>query len=280
MRAGHCPRRDGSPAVARFCGILQIVDTHPVTAEAWTGGPGIDPVAQPLSAALHVWRIDLDRVPGPAGDADLPEVERTRAARFLHEADRRRYVASRRALRAVLGRVLQRDPATLRFVIDSFGKPQLCDAASLEFNLSHSAGDCLVAVGEGHPVGVDIEVLKPVPDAAALARRHFTAAEQAELARLAGDERRRAFLVCWTRKEACLKALGVGLSAAPASFEVGCSPDARPIGFALPGGSCTVGLASLALGGHCVGAVARVNRAHAALAREHFAPAGSVRQPG
>lgn len=256
------------------------MDTHTGTGAAWPGGPGIVPLAQPLSAALRVWHVDLDLVRGPDEGADLPEDERARAARFVYAADRRRYLASRRALRALLGGVLQRDAATLHFTADAFGKPRLRDAAFLEFNLSHSAGDCLVAIGDGHPVGVDIEVVKPVADAEALARRHFTATEQAELAGVAGEERQRAFLACWTRKEACLKALGVGLSAPPAGLEVGCKPDTRSIGFDLPGRHCTVELASLALDARCVGALARVDRAHAALARERFAPAGSVRQPG
>jgi phosphopantetheinyl transferase (holo-ACP synthase) len=50
--------------------------------------------------------------------------------------------------------------------------------------------------------------------------------------------RDRTFLTCWTRKEACVKTLGVGLSALSAWIEVGCDPDLRavavPLGMAGP----------------------------------------------
>ena len=65
-------------------------------------------------------------------------------------------------------------------------------------------------------------------DVSALAAMNFTRAEQAELAMAPQDMRDRMFLSGWTRKEACLKALGSGLSIAPSTFECGLAArDAR-----------------------------------------------------
>jgi len=86
----------------------------------------------------------------------------------------------------------------------------------------------LTASGE---IGVDIEVLHRIDDLEALSERCFTPAEQHELDRCADDPGARdlLFLHGWTRKEACLKAVGSGLSLEPASFEAGLSPAARDV---------------------------------------------------
>ena len=82
----------------------------------------------------------------------------------------------------------------------------------------------MISVAEGVPIGVDVELQRAVPDALALAARNFTPAEYADLRSLEGPERDVAFLRCWTRKEACLKAIGCGLSIEPRLVEVGQTP--------------------------------------------------------
>lgn len=213
-------------------------------------------VPQSLSSRLRVWRTDLDARTDSIDRGVLSAAELARASRFIHETDRQRYLAARHALRQLLGAIVGRDPAALAFVVDPFGKPRLQDAGTLEFNVSHSAGECLIAICDGQCVGVDIEVSKRMRDADALARRHFTAAEQAELARCEGDERTRAFLACWTRKEACLKALGIGLSLPPARIEVGCATTPRTVHVTVADEPRTLELASLALDPETVGAIA------------------------
>ncbi len=215
-------------------------------------------VPQSLSSRLRVWRVDLDGRTDAIDRGVLSADELARASRFIHETDQRRYLAARHALRQLLGAIVGRDPAALAFVVDSFGKPRLQDGGTLEFNVSHSAGDCLIAICDGQSVGVDVEVLKRMRDADAPARRHFTAAEQAELARCEGDERTRAFLACWTRKEACLKALGVGLSLPPARIEVGCATTPRTVLATVAGEPRTLELASLEPGPDAIGALALV----------------------
>ncbi len=159
----------------------------------------------------------------------LSDDEWARARRFAFRRDRDRYTAAHAALRQVLGHHVGTPGAALHLVEGPFGKPALADADALRFNLSHSGDVALIALCPDGDIGVDIEVPRPLPDAQALADLHFTAAECAALALLPVERRERAFLICWTRKEACVKAIGLGLSVDTRSFEVGIESDARTV---------------------------------------------------
>lgn len=178
---------------------------------------------------VHVWRITLE--PPPAGlarlAARLSPDERRRAARFHFERDRRRFHAARGALREVLAGYLGEEPERLGFVEGLHGKPGLAQAhgGELRFNLSHSGELALCAVSR-RELGVDIEQLRALPDAGALARRFFSADETAALEALPATERLSAFFRCWTRKEAYLKAVGAGLLQPLDGFDVSLFPEA------------------------------------------------------
>ncbi len=221
----------------------------------------IEPVPHELPCEVELWRVDLDRYQCDLEGGIFSAEDRQRAGRFKFEVDRRRFLAARHALRHLLGRALGREPGALAFRADANGKPQLLDAREIEFNLSHSVHECLIGISAKRPIGVDVEVVRPVVDADALARRHFTASEfvQWELTPAAG--RAREFLRCWTRKEACLKALGVGLSLQPSTIEVGCDAGARTVVAESRSGSVDVELVSISLADAVVGAVALADAA-------------------
>jgi 4'-phosphopantetheinyl transferase len=160
-------------------------------------------------AGIDVWRIDLDRTVAAAAEL-LDAAERARAARFVFERDRARFATGRAALRAILAAYLGAEPAALAFTIGPHGKPALPDGPPFSFSNSQGCGLC--AVGQERPVGVDVERLREVPDAAGVARSAFTPEERAAW-QAAGAGGGAAFLRVWTRKEAALKALGLGLSA-------------------------------------------------------------------
>jgi phosphopantetheinyl transferase len=143
----------------------------------------IEPARAP-TAALHLWqaRLDLDRWPPAAG---LPPAERDRAAALLRPEARGRWVAARWALRGVLGRYLEQEPAAIELCFGERGKPMLTPPyAALRFNLSHSAGLALIAVASGREVGVDVERIGAKPAA---------------------------YYAAWARREAIAKCHGVGL---------------------------------------------------------------------
>lgn len=218
----------------------------------------IESVPHALPVGVAVWRVNLDQYPCAAEATVLSADERRRAARLLLDDDRRRFVAAHLALRHVLGHALDREPAALSFAAGAHGKPRLLEARGLEFNLSHSAHECLIGISDGRPIGVDVEIDQPVLDAAALARRHFTPGEYEQWERAAAGRRSGVFLQGWTRKEACLKALGVGLSAPPRSLEVGCDSDPRSVVAGSGPDRVEIRLISIGPAGTAYGAVALV----------------------
>lgn len=166
---------------------------------------------------MHVWHLSL-----PAEDAVATRVaacltpeEQATAQRFVFAPLRRAFALRRALLRHVLADYLGRPPASLRFLTGAHGKPSLADlppGEDLRFNFSHSGEFALLAVTRGREVGVDIEQHRPKLDALGLAASCFAPAEVAALRKLAPAEVPAAFFAGWTRKEAFIKALGLGLS--------------------------------------------------------------------
>jgi 4'-phosphopantetheinyl transferase len=226
-------------------------------------------IAHGLSRGIELWRVDLDAYPAVGLSDGLSADEVARAARQALDRDGRRLLAARHALRTILARATGRAAGGLVFEVDEFGKPRLPDNEGLAFNLSHSRQECLIATSAGWPIGVDVEVIHPVADASALARLHFTIDEQAELE--AAADRDRAFLACWTRKEACVKALGIGLSAEPALIETGSREDCRDVSVTIGHVRAEVVVSSVVMPSSSVAAVAVTDLQSAAAARRHFA---------
>jgi 4'-phosphopantetheinyl transferase len=179
------------------------------------------------SSQVHLWCCRVDRSAAEAAERReiLSDDERIRADRFHDTKARVAFVVARNWLRRVLGLYTPIPPPQIRFGETAFGKPFLANEHSgrpIAFNLSHSGELAIVAVTDGMPVGIDIERIRPVSAellAGCLAQR-----ELAMLSALAPGLREESFIRCWTRKEACLKAIGVGLNGSPSSFEVSLDP--------------------------------------------------------
>lgn len=183
---------------------------------------------------VDIWRIALDdstrlktglRVDSVKPiESTLSADENDRAARFHFEADRNRYIAAHGVVRDILAYYLNRNPADLIFSVNQYGKPALEDH-KLEFNLSHSKDFALVAVTQERNVGVDVERIRQGISSHVIAQQYFSKAEITELQSLPIDQRVSAFFTCWTRKEAYIKAQGLGLSLPLESFDVSLSPN-------------------------------------------------------
>lgn len=171
---------------------------------------------------IHVIDLHPSRTP-PALEAVLSDDERDRRDRFYFAPDRQAYTVCRGSLRHILGMALAQAPDTLRFTLGPYGKPHLADQ-EVHFNVSHSADIAVIAVSETTPIGVDIEQARRLDDLFALARRHFSPTEQEVLAGLPGSERVAAFFRCWARKEAFIKAIGLGLNFPLHGFDVSLAP--------------------------------------------------------
>ena len=192
----------------------------------------VPPVTVTLSSdEVHIWRAALDLAPPQVHYLRdiLSEDEVQRADRFAFERDRKHFTVARGLLRLVLSRYLNSDPRQLRFCYSPYGKPALilpAGADSLFFNVSHAHGLALYALARGSELGVDIEYVRPIPEVERIAQQFFSAQEQATLQALPEDQRLAAFFMCWTRKEAYIKARGEGLSLPLDQFNVSLAPGA------------------------------------------------------
>jgi 4'-phosphopantetheinyl transferase len=145
----------------------------------------------------------------------LDASELARAARFRFEHDRTTYVLAHALWRLALGSCLGIDASRVRFAHTAAGQPQL-PGTGLATSLSHSGSAIAIAIGKVAIVGIDIERAPARVSLAALIPTICTAAERERLDALPEAAREPALLRLWTRKEALLKAFGLGLAADPA----------------------------------------------------------------
>ncbi len=162
--------------------------------------------------ALYLNSSSLDFLPAP----EHPKLPAGEVHVWQLELDPRRPRASRQELREVLARYLDERAEAIELNEDERGKPRLAQGRPpLHFNLSHSGALVLVAVSRDREVGVDVERVKPERDFAAIAERALAAEDAMAVREAAESERAAVFYERWTRHEARLKCLGLGLGSAP-----------------------------------------------------------------
>jgi 4'-phosphopantetheinyl transferase len=181
----------------------------------------------PAEDEVHLWQARLDVSPEElaqlATTLSEPELDRSRAFRF--ERDRARFIAGRGQLRLLLGGYLDTRGSEIALVEGPNGKPRLAGGtALLRFNLAHSDDVVVFAVAWNREVGVDVERIRSDFPVDQVARHHFSPKERRDLAGLLEGDRLRAAFDCWTRKEAYLKASGVGLTVPLDGFDVTVRP--------------------------------------------------------
>lgn len=165
--------------------------------------------------APEVWTADLDEPGGwPDPDGVLVAAERVRADRFHRKLDRERWIRGRCLARTILARHVDVDPRQLRWVAGAEGKPSLEHPGAPFFNVSHSGAIFVLAVHEHGPVGIDVELVRPLQELASLLSQVLSTEELLRIDHLQGMALLLAFYKSWTAKEAILKCLGRGLNAA------------------------------------------------------------------
>jgi 4'-phosphopantetheinyl transferase len=188
------------------------------------------PAAQDLTLPndeVHIWLacLDVDPEERTRLRSYLNEEEVSRAERFVFPRDRDHFVVGRGRLRELLGKYQHCPPNIVRFKTGRYGKLSLVDdGGPLRFNLSHSHGLAVYGFCMGRELGIDTEKIRPEFAGEEIAKRYFSATEQRELAELPKELRDSAFFLCWTRKEAYIKAHGDGLQIPLDSFDVSLKP--------------------------------------------------------
>ncbi|GKT33861.1 4'-phosphopantetheinyl transferase superfamily protein, partial [Aduncisulcus paluster] len=104
-------------------------------------------------------------------------------------------------LRCLLSLYIGSGPQEVCFSYNDYGKPEL-GSENVFFNISHS-GDLAVAAFSGcNELGVDIERVKPVPEAVEITRNSFSHIETCWISAVDGPELVKRFLRCWVIREA------------------------------------------------------------------------------
>jgi 4'-phosphopantetheinyl transferase len=223
-----------------------------------------------LRSEIRVFPVMLDDTPAGSSSAGafdpaschwLSADELARARAFTAPRAHSAFVQCRALLRCLLAEYLKQPAASLAFTSNNFGKPALAAFPELCFNVSHSGTVALLAFTFGASLGVDIERMRTVLNALAMARRFFSGAESSVLRSLPADKIDAAFLACWTRKEAMVKALGISLAGQLGSFSVPLDVMPEPRSVAIAGSLLT--LHSLPLAPHGVGALAHAGPSRA-----------------
>jgi 4'-phosphopantetheinyl transferase len=171
------------------------------------------PKALDVHPAAQIYVAAVASVQSAALEDLLDSGEMERSASFHSEPARRRFIAGRVLLRTMLGEFVGVAPQVLRFDRGPYGKPLLAGhiARSAWFSLTHSGDLALVAISGTSEVGIDVERIRPIPQALKIADRAFDSSSYTALHETAPEHRDATFLRHWTRLEALAKATGCGL---------------------------------------------------------------------
>ncbi|WP_044281112.1 4'-phosphopantetheinyl transferase family protein [Myxococcus stipitatus] len=178
-------------------------------------------VGEPLELRpdeVHVWIVEPERIHEQklldAYWALLDSGEREKKQRFRFERHQKQYLVSHALVRVTLSRYAPVAPTAWSFSTNAYGRPEIRGewGARLRFNLSHTDGMALVAVGLDAELGADVEDSQRPGDTVEIADSFFAASEVAALRALPVAEQRSRFFEYWTLKESYIKARGAGLS--------------------------------------------------------------------
>ena len=192
----------------------------------WERGPGLPELNKD---EVHIWcasqhqsEADFNRL-----RSTLSEDETVKANKYVFEKDQVASIVARGLLRTLLGAYLKRDPKSFHFVEVGNGKPALKRGEfdpHLYFNISHSGTMVLYGFTYINPIGVDIELKRPLEDALQISESYFSENEKEALRNLSPEKQHEGFFNCWSRKEAFIKVYGEGLSRELDSFDVSLRP--------------------------------------------------------
>lgn len=156
--------------------------------------------------------------------AILTEEERRTAKKFVQTIHQENFIIARGMLRFLLAKYLNCLPQNICFTSNDYGKLFIAHPSSnLYFNVSHSNDKIVYALSLNKNLGIDIEYIRDNVEECNIAQKFFHKNEYAFIKQLNDCNQqlaKMAFFHCWTRKEAFIKAIGLGLSHSLKEFEV------------------------------------------------------------
>lgn len=194
--------------------------------------PPLVPVQLPSRMESHFWYV----LPHEVKSASLLDLylellspgEKENVFRMRDNELKKRAVLARALVRTTIARYLtnyQVCPRSLKFRKNIYGKPEVdwqidddSHRPPMHFNISHTSSLIACGVTMDVRIGIDVEEKqrKIKHNILAFAKRYFSPYEVEILAAITDHEvQRQEFIKLWTLKEAYVKALGRGFSAAP-----------------------------------------------------------------
>jgi 4'-phosphopantetheinyl transferase len=178
---------------------------------------------------IHVWHVSLNQ---PSFQIEkmsdiLSEEEWKRITEYRFNQFRIRYILCRGFLRTILGRYVGINPKVIHFEYGDYGKPVIRGVGGehrVQFNLAHSGDLAVYAITAKSRIGVDVEYVETFPEMASVATNIFSLREQKAWMALPEEMKKFAFYNGWTRKEAYLKGIGIGLQTELNQIEVSIIP--------------------------------------------------------
>lgn len=151
--------------------------------------------------------------------------ELARSQRFKIQQVQEQFIAGRGILKEILGQYLHLPADKVHLSYETLGKPRLTEPLqnlhpNLTFNLSHAHGLALYGITTTSYLGVDLEYRNRELSFDEIAHRFFSPTESQEIKQAEGVDKKIRFYTIWTKKEALLKALGMGLHAPLSQFTV------------------------------------------------------------
>lgn len=167
------------------------------------------------SADFRDFASDVDEL-----NSILSLSEQQRAERLFFSDDQVNIKVSFALTKIILAEWLCCAAREIVFEYGPHGKPFCLNQHGVNFNISHSQDQFLMAVSREREVGIDIEVIKGSRDVLALSERYFSKNEIAYLNSLPVSEQVKAFYRIWAAKEAFIKLIGKGLAYDLTAFDI------------------------------------------------------------
>jgi len=171
---------------------------------------------------IHLYLVPLDIT--AAREDELCDVlsdeEKKRAEQFKFLHLKKRFIAAQGELRLLLSRYLSQTPESIIIERTKYGKPYLQTNTAFKFNLSHAGDYMLCGFALNSEIGMDLELIRNNYSWKKISQRFFHATEAEYLQALPREQQQRDFFKLWVKKEAFIKAIGLGLFCALDKFQV------------------------------------------------------------
>ena len=161
---------------------------------------------------IQLYCFDLDRL--QVSDIDSLACEKEQAGRFHFARDGERFLVRRAVFRSLVAELNELEVTDVQLVTENGERPWIRGLSDFEFNASHSGSSYMVATSVEAIPGIDVELEREIPDLDSVVKRICTP-EECDQIGSADRFSSKWFLELWTRKEAVMKGLGLGLKLDP-----------------------------------------------------------------